>query len=77
MPIMTGADFLNSLRTLYPDTVRILFSGQVELEALTDAINCGEVYRFLLKPWDDDGLKKSIRDAFRYHWLAAREVAAA
>jgi diguanylate cyclase (GGDEF)-like protein len=74
MPVMTGAKFLNSLRTLYPDTVRILFSGQVELEALTEAINSGEVYRFLLKPWDDNVLKKSIRDAFRYHWLSDREI---
>jgi diguanylate cyclase (GGDEF)-like protein/PAS domain S-box-containing protein len=70
MPAMTGAEFLNSLRTFYPDVVRILFSGQVELEALTEAINSGEVYRFLLKPWDDDVLKKSIRDAFRNHWLS-------
>jgi DNA-binding NtrC family response regulator len=69
MPLMTGAEFLGKVKGLYPDTVRILFSGFVELDALTDAVNRGAVFRFLLKPWDDDMLRESIREAFRYYWL--------
>jgi len=76
MPVMTGAEFLGKVKSLYPDTVRILFSGHVELDALTDAVNRGAVYRFLIKPWDDEALRGSIRDAFRYYWLTHRERAA-
>jgi CheY-like chemotaxis protein len=69
MPVMTGAEFLGKVKVLYPDTVRILFSGHVEVDALTEAVNRGAVYRFLLKPWDDEALRQSIREAFRYYWL--------
>jgi CheY-like chemotaxis protein len=76
MPGMTGAEFLGAVKGLYPDTVRILFSGYVEIEALTDAVNRGAVYRFLLKPWNDEVLRESIREAFHYHWVTHRQVAA-
>jgi EAL domain-containing protein (putative c-di-GMP-specific phosphodiesterase class I)/CheY-like chemotaxis protein len=69
MPAMTGAEFFGKVKTLYPDTVRILFSGYIEIEALTDAVNRGAVYRFLLKPWDDEALRESIRQAFQHYWL--------
>jgi EAL domain-containing protein (putative c-di-GMP-specific phosphodiesterase class I)/CheY-like chemotaxis protein len=72
MPVMTGAEFLGKVKSLYPDTVRILFSGYVEMEALTDAVNRGAVYRFLLKPWDDAVLRETIRAAFQYYWLTHR-----
>jgi CheY-like chemotaxis protein len=72
MPAMTGAEFLGKVKTLYPDTVRMLFSGHVEVEALTDAVNRGAVYRFLLKPWDDETLRQSVREAFQYYWLTHR-----
>jgi diguanylate cyclase len=75
MPVMTGAEFLGKVKTLYPDTVRILFSGYVEIDALTDAVNRGAVFRFLLKPWNDDMLRESIREAFHYHWLTHRGAA--
>ncbi|MFO1412673.1 MAG: EAL domain-containing protein [Burkholderiales bacterium] len=68
MPTMTGAEFLAKVKTLYPDIVRILFSGYIEMDALTEAVNRGAVYRFLLKPWDDDALREAVRDAFRHHW---------
>ncbi len=69
MPVMTGAEFLSKVKALYPDIVRILFSGYIEMDSLTEAVNRGAVYRFLLKPWDDDVLRESVRDAFRHHWL--------
>jgi diguanylate cyclase (GGDEF)-like protein len=75
MPGMTGAEFLGKVKALYPDTVRILFSGYVEIDALTDAVNRGAVFRFLLKPWNDDTLRQSIREAFHYYWLTHLEPA--
>jgi CheY-like chemotaxis protein len=76
MPVMTGAEFLGKVKALYPDTVRILFSGYVEIDALTDAVNRGAVFRFLLKPWNDEVLRQSIREAFHYYWLTHLEPAA-
>jgi diguanylate cyclase len=73
MPVMTGAEFLAKVKVMYPDTVRILFSGHVEMEALTDAVNRGAVFRFLLKPWDDEVLRESIREAFHYFWLTHQD----
>jgi EAL domain-containing protein (putative c-di-GMP-specific phosphodiesterase class I)/FixJ family two-component response regulator len=74
MPVMTGAEFLGKVKSMYPDTVRILLSGFVEIDALADAVNRGAVFRFLLKPWDDDILRESIRDGFHYYWLTHREL---
>src|SRR6185369_3349926 len=54
MPQMTGVEFLRRVKTLYPDTVRIVLSGYTELQSITDAINEGAIYKFLTKPWDDE-----------------------
>jgi len=67
MPEMNGTEFLSRVKNLYPETVRMVLSGYSEISAVTDAINKGAVYRFLLKPWDDDHLKEEIRGAMR-HW---------
>ncbi|WP_374582883.1 EAL domain-containing protein [Pseudoduganella sp.] len=69
MPEMNGTEFLSRVRKLYPDTVRIILSGYAELESVLGAINRGEIYRFYTKPWDDQALRESIREAFRYHAL--------
>jgi len=74
MPVITGAEFFGKVKTLYPDTVRILFSGYIEIEALTEAVNRGAVYRFLLKPWDDETLRESIRQAFHHYWLTHKDL---
>lgn len=65
MPGMSGAEFLDIVRQLYPDTVRIILSGYTDLQVVTDGVNRGAVYRFLTKPWDDEALREEIRDAFR------------
>jgi diguanylate cyclase (GGDEF)-like protein/PAS domain S-box-containing protein len=65
MATMSGVDFLTIAAKLYPDTMRIILSGQTELQSVLDAVNRGEIYRFLTTPWDGDQLKKSIQDAFR------------
>ena len=69
MPGMSGVEFLSRVRSLFPDTVRIVLSGYTDLDAVTDAINRGAVYKFLTKPWEDELLKENIAEAFRYAGL--------
>ncbi|MCX8017852.1 MAG: EAL domain-containing protein, partial [Rhodocyclaceae bacterium] len=56
MPGMSGAEFLGRVRDMYPDTMRIMLSGYTDLEAVTSAVNRGELFRFIAKPWDDADL---------------------
>ncbi|MGK5023829.1 response regulator [Janthinobacterium sp. RB2R34] len=65
MPGMLGADFLRKARLLYPQTMRIMLSGYTELQAVTDAVNEGAIFKFLTKPWDDQQLRAHIAEAFR------------
>ncbi|MBI2307640.1 MAG: EAL domain-containing protein [Rhodocyclales bacterium] len=65
MPGMSGAEFLGRVREMHPDTVRIMLSGYTDLQAVTQAVNSGELFRFLTKPWDDRELVEVVRDAFR------------
>lgn len=64
MPKMSGSEFLGKVKERYPDTMRIVLSGYTELNAITDAINQGAIYKFLTKPWDDELLKRHIDEAF-------------
>jgi len=70
MPGMTGVEFLSRVKELYPHIVRLVLSGYTELNAVTDAINRGAVYKFLTKPWEDDLLRENVREAFRFFELA-------
>jgi len=65
MPGMLGADFLRKAKLLYPQTIRIMLSGYTELQAVTDAVNEGAIFKFLTKPWDDHQLREQIAEAFR------------
>jgi CheY-like chemotaxis protein len=65
MTAMTGAEFFAITAKLYPDTMRIILTGYTELQSVLNAINSGEIYRFLTKPWDDELIRKNIFDAFR------------
>ena len=65
MPGMLGADFLRKARLLRPQTMRIMLSGYTELQAVTDAVNEGAIFKFLTKPWDDQQLRGHIAEAFR------------
>lgn len=68
MPEMSGTEFLSLVKDLYPNTIRIVLSGYMDLKSVTDAINQGAIYKFLTKPWDDEQLRQNINQAFReYH----------
>jgi signal transduction histidine kinase len=63
MPGMSGVEFLHRVRTEQPDAVRLLFTGYADIKAVIDAINQGNVFRYITKPWDPDELQTIIRQA--------------
>lgn len=69
MPGMTGIEFLESILTIYPDTIRILLTGFSDMNAVMDAINRGQVYKYLVKPWQNDELKLHIQNALEIYHL--------
>jgi type II secretory ATPase GspE/PulE/Tfp pilus assembly ATPase PilB-like protein/FixJ family two-component response regulator len=75
MPGMNGADFLRQVRASYPDTIRIMLTGQADTTAVMGAINDGAVYRFILKPWNDDDLRVTVALAFEQYDLMQRNRA--
>ncbi|RZK69410.1 MAG: hybrid sensor histidine kinase/response regulator, partial [Pedobacter sp.] len=64
MPNTTGVEFFKSIVNIYPDPVRILLTGYTDIEALADAINHGDIYRYITKPWNDLELHNSIKNAY-------------
>lgn len=77
MPSMTGIELLSQVSTLVPDTIRIVLTGYAELDIVINAINRGEIFRFLTKPCDRDTLINTIRHGVEQYDLveAAREHA--
>jgi DNA-binding NtrC family response regulator len=69
MPGMTGIEFLESILTVYPDTIRILLTGFSDMNAVMDAINRGQVYKYLVKPWQNEELKLYIQNALEIYHL--------
>lgn len=63
MPGMNGTEFLKKVKELYPEIIRIILTGYTEVDSITEAINEGSVYKFFLKPWNDQTLKLEIRRA--------------
>ncbi len=64
MPEMSGVDLLARVRERNPNVVRMMLTGYTEMDVAVDAINRGEIYRLITKPWNDDELRATIRQAF-------------
>src|SRR6476660_5253216 len=69
MPGMTGVEFLAKIRAIDPESVRIILTGCTDLPAAESAINEGEVWRFLTKPWNDEDLRATVAGAIERHRL--------
>jgi len=69
MPVMTGIEFLAKVKQTYPDITRIVLSGFSDLDTITEAINEGNIYKFLAKPWDDTQIRTTIQEAFEQNEL--------
>ncbi|MCE5313092.1 MAG: response regulator [Nitrospiraceae bacterium] len=68
MPEMNGIDFLRQVREISPETVRIVLSGYADTASIVEAINEGQIYKFIPKPWNDDEIKVTVSNAVeRYH----------
>lgn len=69
MPVMTGVEFLQSIIPEYPDPIRILLTGYADISAVIDAINKGQVYLYITKPWQEDELRLNLEKAFEIFTL--------
>jgi putative nucleotidyltransferase with HDIG domain len=69
MPEMSGVDLLSTMRERHPDMVRMMLTGYTEMNIAVEAINRGEIYRLITKPWNDDELKATLRQAFDHYDL--------
>jgi len=73
MPELSGVEFFEMIQSDFPEPIRILLTGYADIEAVIDAINKGQVYRYLTKPWNENELRITIEDAYEM-MLARREV---
>ncbi|MFT4095439.1 MAG: hybrid sensor histidine kinase/response regulator [Niabella sp.] len=64
MPDITGVEFFKKIKKLYPNPIRILITGYTDINALADAINEGDIYRYINKPWNELELNNSIQNAY-------------
>jgi putative nucleotidyltransferase with HDIG domain len=69
MPEMNGVELLSVIRERHPDAVRMMLTGYTEMNVAVDAINHGEIYRLITKPWNDEELKATLRQAFDHYDL--------
>lgn len=66
---MDGVEFLIRVKEVSPETIRLMLTGYADLKAVIFAINKGEVYRYITKPWSDDDLRAIVKDALEMYSL--------
>ncbi|MBL7152330.1 MAG: response regulator [Phycisphaerae bacterium] len=72
MPEMNGLELLRIVKQEYPNIIRMVLSGYTQITTLLTAINQGEVYRFITKPWKlEEDFKPAIRQALEHYNLQA------
>lgn len=74
MPAMNGAEFLAQVRARWPRTLRIVMTGHASLASTIAAINKGEIFHYIAKPWDDAALRITIRHAAERQLLSAERL---
>ena len=74
MPAMRGAEFLERAVVVRPQAVRMLITGQTDLESVIRAINDGRIYRYIKKPWDVADLRLNVKRALETYRLAAQNL---
>ncbi len=73
MPEMTGVELLRRAGGEWPEAIRIIFTGYADIKAVVDAVNEGQIYRYLTKPWDPDELVATLHQACdHYDRIAGR-----
>jgi len=69
MPGMNGSEFFDEVKHKYPDATRLLLTGYSDIQAVIEAINDGNIFRYITKPWDPTELDTIVREAFDRHNL--------
>lgn len=69
MPLITGVEFLEKSIVSHPEAVRILLTGYTDIESVIDAVNKGQIYRYLTKPWDPVDLINTVDQAYEKYLL--------
>ncbi len=69
MPEMSGTEFLAKVKENYPDAIRIVLTGYTDVDSITESINKGHIYKFILKPWNDHNLKLEIKQGLEQYDL--------
>ena len=65
LPGLSGVDFLERVKKIYPEIVRIALSGGVDFNVITENVNRGAIFKFIAKPWDRDLLQETVEEGFR------------
>ncbi len=74
MPGMSGVEFLERVKERRPDTIRMMLTGYADIGSLTRAINQGQIYRYVPKPWEPDELRMNVRRAVETWQLQAENA---
>jgi DNA-binding NtrC family response regulator len=74
MPKITGIEFFESIQDIFPNPIRILMTGYTDINAVIDAINRGQVYKYLTKPWVEDDVKIFVEKAFEVYRLRKENI---
>ena len=74
MPEITGVEFLESIIEFYPDPIRILVTGYSDINTVINAVNKGQIYKYISKPWNNDDLKQTIDRAYEVYRLRKENV---
>jgi|WetSurMetagenome_2_1015567.scaffolds.fasta_scaffold08404_3 response regulator RpfG family c-di-GMP phosphodiesterase len=74
MPGMSGAEFLEKAREIVPRAIRILLTGYSDMNAIVDAVNRGQIHRYMTKPWNDDDLLFTVRQSLEQYDLVMENI---
>jgi len=73
MPEMNGVEFLKKAKEIAPLATRMILTGYADMEVILSAVNKGHVFKFILKPWENENLKLEIRKALEYHEMKKQQ----
>ncbi len=74
MPLVSGLEFLAQVREIQPNATRILITAVLSLSTVIDAINKGEIYRFIVKPWLREELLATVKNAVQRYELISNNA---
>lgn len=69
MPRMTGAELLTTIRSKWPEIIRIMLTGYADIQSIMSAVKEGSVFKFITKPWQDDDLRLTVARALEQYQL--------